>query len=92
MLNTDPVKIPDVPGKNNEFRQQTRMDPAGVVSAYKVKMINEILAPLKEMMKDEEYAGYLKPVEVENMRYGDVMMLIAQYKSALKEYRRTHDI
>ena len=78
-------------GLYNEFRQQTRRDPEGTVSAYKVEMINEILAPLKEMMKGEEYAGYLKLIEEENMRNGDVMMLLAKYKSALKEYRRGHD-
>ena len=82
-------------GLYNEFRQQTRRDPAGAVSAYKVEMINEILAPLKEMMKDEEYAELLPPIGGENdgedgMNCSDVMMILTQYKSALEKYHKSH--
>ena len=71
----------------NELLQQSRRNPEGVVNAFKTGNINRILEPLKEMMKGEEYAGFLGTVE-EGMSYGDVMILITQYRSALMKYRK----
>lgn len=55
--------------------------------------INKVLRLLQEMMKDEEYAGFLGLIETggeEGMSYSDVMLLLTQYKSALGKYRRSH--
>lgn len=51
-----------------EFQFQTHKDPDRVVSAYKIRMINRILIPLKQIMEDTPYAAFLdiprEPVEV----------------------------
>ena len=54
-----------------------------------------MLTPLKEMMKNEEYAELLGLIDIAKdgkaeMSYSDVMILLTQYKSALTKYHRSH--
>ena len=49
----------------------------------------------REMMQGEEYAELLGSViagdeDGNGMTFGDVMILLTQYKSALTKYRRAH--
>lgn len=81
-------------GIYHEFKQQTRKKADEPVNRYKAESINRILAPLKEMMKEEEYACFLGLIETEaekagdGMSYSDVMLLLTQYKTALGKYHR----
>ena len=76
----------------HEFRQQTRKRPDELLNKYKTECLNRVLRPLKEMMKDEEYAEMLELAECSDgecgMSSSDVMILLTQYKSALNKYRR----
>ena len=78
-----------------EFRQQTRKRPDELLNGYKAETLNKVLRPLREMMQGEEYAELLGPViagdeDGNGMTFGDVMILLTQYKSALTKYRRAH--
>jgi len=79
----------------HEFRQQTRKRPDELLNTYKAETLNKVLRPLREMMQGEEYAGLLGfaiagDEEGNGMTFGDVMILLTQYKSALTKYRRAH--
>jgi len=79
----------------HEFRQQTRKRPDELLNNYKAETLNKVLRPLREMMQGEEYAGLLGLAiagdeEGNGMTFGDVMILLTQYKSALTKYRRAH--
>lgn len=81
-------------GLYNEFKQQTRKKAEEQVNRYKAESINKVLEPLKDMMSGEEYADLLGLIETaedgeEGMTYGDVMILLTQYKSALTKYHRS---
>ena len=82
-----------------EFQFQSRRQPNTVLNAYKVRKMNRILEPLKEMMKEEPAAEWLElipmPVEEETedggtvmkgMTYSDVMMVLTQYRCIEGEY------
>ena len=82
-----------------EFQFQSRRQPNTMLNGYKVRKMNEILAPLKEMMKDEPAAAWLElipePVEEEvegggtvmrGMTYSDVMMVLTQYRCLEGEF------
>ena len=74
-----------------EFRQQTRRNPDSRVNEYKAESLNRVLEPLRDMMQGEEYAELLGLIGTgeDGMSYGDAMILLTQYKSALaKFYRR----
>ena len=79
----------------HEFRQQTRKKPEERLNLYKAENLNRVLTPLKEMMKNEEYAELLGLIDIAKdgkaeMSYSDVMILLTQYKSALTKYHRSH--
>ena len=89
--------IPFFDGLYHEFKQQMRRKADEPVNPYKAESINKVLRPLKEMMKDEEYAEFLGLIETGKkgeggneveMNYGDVMILLTQYNSALAKYHR----
>ena len=76
-----------------EFQYQSRRQPNMVLNEYKVRKLNKILEPLKEMMKEEPGAEWLEvipePVEEEvegggtvirGMTYSDVMMVLTQFR------------
>ena len=78
-----------------EFQLQSRRKPDEPVNAYKVKKINSILAPLKEMMAGEDYATYLDIVSEaegdgtdtsDGKTYSDVALLLTQYKGSMKRF------
>jgi len=79
----------------HEFRQQTRKKPEERLNLYKAENLNRVLTPLKDMMKNEEYAELLGLIEITEdgkaeMSYSDAMILLTQYKSALTKYHRSH--
>ena len=81
-----------------EFQLQSRRKPDDPVNGYKAMKINSILEPLKEIMGDEEYAGYLDLVDLSageeqegeeglsGRTYSDVALLLTQYKGAIKRF------
>ena len=76
-----------------EFRSQAKKRPDSLVSRYKAESLNRVLAPLKEMMEEEDYVGLLGLIgagdgEEGGMSHSDAMILMTQYKSALAKYRR----
>ena len=78
-----------------EFRQQTRKRPDELLNSYKAETLNKVLRPLREMVQGEDYAELLGPViagdeDGNGMTFGDVMILLTQYKSAMTKYRRAH--
>ena len=82
-----------------EFQFQSRRQPEVVVNEYKVRKLNRILEPLREMMKDEPAAAWLElipmPTEetldgggsiLRGMTYSDVMMILTQFRCLEGEY------
>ena len=46
----------------HEFQTLSRRDPKEVVNPTKVEWLNQVLEPLMEMLKEEEYAEFLKMI------------------------------
>ncbi len=82
-----------------EFQAMSRKNPETVVNENKVKRLNRVLEPLLEMLKDEEEAQFLElipepetqkgedgQIVTTGMSYGDVILLLTQFKSALNRF------
>ena len=83
-----------------EFQIQAHRSPHRVVNTFKIRRINKILEPLKALMADEPYAGYLEiPEEPQTISggegeedklvgldYSDVALLLTQFKGALTRF------
>ena len=86
--------VPFFEGLYHEFRQQTRRKEDCRINEFKAESINEVLKPLKDMMQGEDYGRFLRLMEPgegeRGMSYGDGMILLTQYTSALGKFHREH--
>ena len=82
-----------------EFQAMSRKNPETVVNENKVKRLNRVLEPLMKMLKDEEEAQFLELIPepetqkgedgqtvTTGMSYGDVILLLTQFKSAVNRF------
>ena len=76
-----------------EIADLTKKQPDGLVNAFKVGKINDVLKPLKKIMADEPSAVFLDLVaEVEEGKEksrnsnSDVAFILSQYSEACKKY------
>ncbi|MCR5369975.1 MAG: hypothetical protein K6E83_04640 [Clostridium sp.] len=82
-----------------EFQILAHRSPHMVVNGYKVRRINKVLEPLKALMADEPYAGFLERIEEPEviraedgaekqagLNYSDVAILLTQYKGAMTRF------
>ena len=83
-----------------EFQIQAHKSPHYIVNAYKIRRINKVLEPLRELMKNEPYAGFLERLEepqtipaegeeeekLAGLDYSDVALALTQYKGAMTRF------
>ena len=83
-----------------EFQILAHKSPHHVVNTYKIRRINKVLEPLRELMKNEPYLGFLEkleepesvPTEGEEeekpagLDYSDVALALTQYKGAITRF------
>ena len=80
----------------HEFQTLSRRDPKEVVNPTKVEWLNQVLEPLMEMLKEEEYAEFLKIIpmpetekdKLKGMNYSDVVIILNHYKNLMNRYFR----
>ena len=79
-----------------EFQIMAHRSPHYVVNAYKMRQINKVLEPLREIMKEEVYARFLEKLEepetvtdpdgnekLTGLDYSDVALALTQYRGSM---------
>lgn len=61
-----------------EFQLQSRRKPDDPVNPYKIRKINSILEPLKELMGNEEYGQYLDLIENSESRIQNSELIVGE--------------
>ena len=69
-----------------EIKAQSRGRLETTVPEYQAAAMNRILRPLKEMMEGEAYSEMLELIDESGMSYGDAVVLLCNYKTALSRY------
>jgi len=69
-----------------EFKAQSRGRLDMKVPEYQATAINEILEPLQGLLKGETYGRLLELISTGETSYGDAMILLCKYKTALGRY------
>ena len=82
-----------------EFQIMAHRSPHYVVNAYKMRQINKVLEPLREIMKEEVYARFLEKLEepetvtdpdgnekLTGLDYSDVALALTQYRGAMTRF------
>lgn len=85
---------PLLTGIYKEMQELSKKKPDSPLNAFKVKAINRILEPIKEMLKMENTHAFLDVLDVDEMpTNSDVVLVLNQYMNAMKIFSRksTHN-
>jgi hypothetical protein len=73
--------------QKNEFDLLSKKKADGQLNPMKIKMVNRVLEPLKELCKQEQSYKFLDTLNEDEMpTYSDVVLIISQYETALNEF------
>lgn len=73
--------------QKKEFDLLSKKKADGQLNPMKIKMVNRVLEPLKELCKQEQSHKFLDTLNEDEMpTYSDVVLIISQYETALKEF------
>ena len=74
--------------QKNEFDLLSKKKANGQLNPIKIKIVNRVLEPLKELFKNEESHKFLDTLNDDDMpTNSDVVLIISQYETAIKDFR-----
>ncbi len=71
-----------------EFDILSKKKTDGQLNPMKIKMVNRVLEPLKELFKQEQSHMFLDTLNEDEMpTYSDVVLIVSQYETAISEFK-----
>lgn len=78
---------PLIHGIYNEFQDLSKKKPEAALNTYKVKVVNRVLEPIKELLANEEVIHFLDILDIDDLpTNSDVILILNQYLKALKMF------
>ena len=75
-----------------EMQELSKKKPESPLNVYKVKMINRILEPIKELLKEQSVYPFLDTLDQDTLpSNSDVVLIQSQYIQALEMYYRKYN-
>lgn len=75
----------------NEIKELSKKKQDGALNEIKVKMTNRILSKVKIILKDDPTVEFLDLLdEVSLPTNSDAVLIIAQFKAAMQQYKAKH--
>ena len=86
--------LKDMPSSQRiEYDLLSKKKVDGQLNSMKIKMVNRVLEPLKEICKHEESYEFLDVLNEDEMpTYSDVVLIISQFKTAISEFKSKYKI
>lgn len=80
-----------VTGLYEEMKDLTRKSSKETLNEFKIKSLNRVLIPLKELLKEQPTAMFLDTLEEDSLpTNSDVVIVLSQYLSAMKKYEERY--
>lgn len=77
--------------QRKEFDLLSKKKADGQLNPMKIKMANRVLEPLKELFKNEESYQFLDTLDEDEIpTNSDVVLIISQYETAIREFRNKY--
>ncbi|NTW87622.1 MAG: hypothetical protein HGB26_00510 [Desulfobulbaceae bacterium] len=74
--------------QRKEFDILSKKKADGQLNSMKIKMVNRVLEPLKELFTKEESFAFLDILNEDEMpTYSDVVLIISQFETAISEFK-----
>jgi hypothetical protein len=75
----------------NEIKELSKKKQDGALNEIKVKMTNRILSKVRAILKDDPTVEFLDLLdEVSLPTNSDAVLIIAQFKAAMQQYKEKH--
>ncbi len=79
--------------QKKEFDILSKKKTDGQLNPMKIKMVNRVLEPLKELFKQEQSHMFLDTLNEDEMpTYSDVVLIVSQYETAIYEFKNKYYI
>ena len=76
-----------------EFQELSKKKPQDVVSKGKVRLVNRILSPVIELLKDEPSRAFLDLLDEDELpENSDVVLMLGQAIAAMKSFRSRYTL
>lgn len=80
-----------VTGLYEEMKDLTKKSSKETLNEFKIKSLNRVLKPLKDLLKDQPTAMFLDLLEDNTLpTNSDVVIVLSQYLSAMKKYEERY--
>ncbi len=71
----------------SELKEFSKKKPDELLNVFKVKSLNRILSPIKEIMKNEPTSNFLDLLDEDTIpSYSDAVLIIAQFNAAMEQF------
>ena len=79
--------------QKKEFDLLSKKKADGQLNPMKIKMVNRVLEPLKELFSHEDSHKFLDTLNEDEMpTYSDVVLIISQYETAIREFKSKYHV
>lgn len=80
-----------VTGLYEEMKDLTKKSSKETLNEFKIKSLNRVLKPLRELLKDQPTAMFLDLLEDDSLpTNSDVVIVLSQYLSTMKKYEERY--
>ncbi|WP_129659336.1 hypothetical protein [Bacteroides fragilis] len=74
-----------------ELKEFSKKKPDELLNTFKVRSLNRILNPIKEIMKNEPTSEFLELLDEDTIpSYSDAVLIIAQFNAAMLQFKSTY--
>jgi hypothetical protein len=82
---------PMIASAHKEIGELSKKKQDGIVNDLKVRHINRLLAPVKEILADDPSADYLELLDEETLpQNSDAVFVLGQFLAAMDQYKGRH--
>lgn len=75
----------------SEFQELSKKKPQDVLSPSKVKLVNRLLTPILDLLKDEPMRPFLDAFDEDDLpQNSDVILMLGQVRAAMINFRDRH--
>lgn len=80
--------FPLVEATYKEIQELSKKKPDSPLNTFKIKSINRVLEPIKELLKEEDSFQFLDTLDIDDVpTNSDVVLILSQYRGALSIFK-----
>lgn len=89
MVRTYKYLSPALSSLYNEIKELSKKKPDGIVSAYKIRLVNKTLNDVKQLLPTDPALAHLDVFSEDDLpQYSDLILVLGQFKAVLQRFQK----